>query len=58
MQEKSQESENKLFEIAESKQGYFTSRQAKGSGYKDNTHRTFFNRTPLVEHPLLDLPSS
>ena len=38
MQRKSQESENKLFEIAESQQGYFTSKQAKTSGYKDNTH--------------------
>jgi predicted transcriptional regulator of viral defense system len=38
MQGKSQESENKLFEVAESQQGYFTSRQAKASGYKDNTH--------------------
>lgn len=38
MRGKSQESENKLFEIAESQQGYFTSRQAKVSGYKDNTH--------------------
>ena len=38
MQGKSRESENKLFEIAESQQGYFTSRQAKISGYKDNTH--------------------
>lgn len=38
MQRKSQGSESKLFEIAESQQGYFTSRQAKVSGYKDNTH--------------------
>lgn len=38
MHRKSQESENKLFEIAESQQGYFTSKQAKASGYKDNTH--------------------
>jgi len=38
MQGKSQESESKLFEVAESQQGYFTSRQAKTSGYKDNTH--------------------
>jgi predicted transcriptional regulator of viral defense system len=38
MQMKSQDSENKLFEVAESQQGYFTSRQAKASGYKDNTH--------------------
>ena len=38
MQGKSQESESKLFEVAESQQGYFTSRQAKASGYKDNTH--------------------
>jgi predicted transcriptional regulator of viral defense system len=38
MQGKSQDSENKLFEIAESQQGYFTSKQAKASGYKDNTH--------------------
>ncbi len=38
MQKKSQVSENKLFEIAESQQGYFTSKQAKNSGYKDNTH--------------------
>lgn len=38
MQGKSQETENKLFEIAESQQGYFTSRQAKVAGYKDNTH--------------------
>lgn len=35
---KSQDSEDKLFEVAESQQGYFTSRQAKASGYKDNTH--------------------
>jgi len=38
MQKKSQVPENKLFEIAESQQGYFTSKQAKASGYKDNTH--------------------
>ncbi len=38
MQNRSQEAENKLFEIAESQQGYFTSRQAKATGYKDNTH--------------------
>ncbi len=38
MQGKSQESESKLFEVAEFQQGYFTSRQAKASGYKDNTH--------------------
>lgn len=38
MQGKSQESESKLFEVAESQQGYFTSKQAKASGYKDNTH--------------------
>ncbi len=38
MRRKSQVSENKLFEIAESQQGYFTSKQAKDSGYKDNTH--------------------
>ena len=38
MRNKSQESENKLFKIAESQQGYFTSKQAKISGYKDNTH--------------------
>lgn len=38
MQGKSQESESKLVEIAESQQGYFTSKQAKASGYKDNTH--------------------
>jgi predicted transcriptional regulator of viral defense system len=38
MHNKSQNSENKLFEIAESQQGYFTSKQAKASGYKDNTH--------------------
>ncbi|MCP5506057.1 MAG: type IV toxin-antitoxin system AbiEi family antitoxin domain-containing protein [Chlamydiales bacterium] len=38
MRNKSQESENKLFKIAESQQGYFTSKQAKVSGYKDNTH--------------------
>ncbi len=38
MQGKSQESESKLFEIAESQQGYFTSKQAKAAGYKDNTH--------------------
>lgn len=38
MQGKSQTSERELFEIAESQQGYFTSRQAKASGYKDNTH--------------------
>jgi predicted transcriptional regulator of viral defense system len=38
MQGKSQESENKLFEVAEAQQGYFTSGQAKASGYKDNTH--------------------
>jgi predicted transcriptional regulator of viral defense system len=33
-----QASENKLFEVAESQQGYFTTRQAKISGYQDNTH--------------------
>jgi predicted transcriptional regulator of viral defense system len=38
MQKQSQKSENKLFEIAESQQGFFTSKQAKASGYKDNTH--------------------
>lgn len=38
MHKKSQDSENKLFEMAESQQGYFTSRQAKAAGYKDNTH--------------------
>lgn len=38
MQNRSQLSENKLFKIAESQQGYFTSKQAKDSGYKDNTH--------------------
>lgn len=38
MHRKSQDSENRLFEVAESQQGYFTSRQAKTSGYKDNTH--------------------
>ena len=38
MHGKSQNSKNKLFEIAESQQGYFTSEQAKASGYKDNTH--------------------
>ena len=36
MHRKSQDSENKLFEIAESQQGYFTSKQAKASGYKDD----------------------
>lgn len=35
---KSESAENKLFTIAESQQGYFTTRQAKTCGYKDNTH--------------------
>lgn len=38
MRYKPQHSENKLFEMAKSQQGYFTARQAKASGYKDNTH--------------------
>ncbi len=38
MQDKSQAPEDKLFEIAEKQQGYFTTKQAKSAGYKDNTH--------------------
>lgn len=34
----SQTPENKLYAIAEAQQGYFTSKQAKACGYKDNTH--------------------
>ncbi len=33
-----QSSADKLFEIAEYQQGYFTTRQAKACGYEDNTH--------------------
>lgn len=33
-----QSSADKLFEIAESQQGYFTAKQAKDCGYEDNTH--------------------
>lgn len=33
-----QHPEKKLFKIAESQQGFFTTKQAKTSGYKDNTH--------------------
>lgn len=33
-----QSSIDKLFEIAESQQGYFTTKQAKACGYEDNTH--------------------
>lgn len=38
MQRKLQHSEQKLFKIAEFQQGYFTAKQARVAGYKDNTH--------------------
>ncbi len=38
MQRKIQPPEQKLFKIAEMQQGFFTTRQAKDAGYKDNTH--------------------
>lgn len=38
MQKELQAAEQKLFTIAESQQGYFTARQAKIAGYKDDTH--------------------
>lgn len=38
MRSQSQQAVSKLFAIAESQQGFFTARQAKEAGYKDNTH--------------------
>ncbi|MCH9612998.1 MAG: hypothetical protein S4CHLAM102_14990 [Chlamydiia bacterium] len=38
MEKQTQEPENKLFDIATNQHGYFTSKQAKAAGYKDNTH--------------------
>lgn len=38
MQKETQTPEQKLFRTAEMQQGFFTARQAKDAGYKDNTH--------------------